>query len=390
MNSLRGKNFSRNKLLKKKGNSSDGKFKKKSLDFLRYYKKNSKSKRNLKNLQLSDLKFSRQREESLSMSPSPKEYSLKKKLRLDILKSSFKNSVPAENLGSNTSRNKKRKKLDLMRLKSRKSVHHVMKLDNYKSTIIELKQENNVLKSMQKMLMKRLDQQDNYFKECMFQKQKEVDDLIDKMANIKIEKSSLVEKIKRLNVKLDRYKNDMGTLTEFIQNTAMKNLNPSGGTTPRGSKSPRIRAKEYAEDLKNNFNAYVDVNLVVNNVNNSSPAKQRRPRKAKKIRRKKIKLRKKRQGMNFHNSFDHFVIKEEKSEEERGSIDDMFNTSEVFNKERFFCSKSDEEENPIRKIITAREDQKQEEKVIFGIDESVKSIFEKIGNSNLKSLNDLL
>lgn len=41
----------------------------------------------------------------------------------------------------------------------------------------QLRLENQSLKEMQKLLMKRLEQQDDYFNRCMYEKQEEIEDL---------------------------------------------------------------------------------------------------------------------------------------------------------------------------------------------------------------------
>jgi len=58
-----------------------------------------------------------------------------------------------------------------------------------------LKMENKSLKEMQKLLMNRLEQQDEYFNQCMFGKQQEIDQLIKKIKAFESETQTLRESL---------------------------------------------------------------------------------------------------------------------------------------------------------------------------------------------------
>ena len=267
----------------------------------------------------------------------------------------------------------------------------------------ELREENEVLKNMQKILMKRLKQQDCYFNECMMLKQKEIENLNRKLSNFEVEKASLIGKIRRMETQITRYKQDIETLSQFIKTNSFIDVNHSEDKSkPTEKKNSKNESKKFFEDKRANFNTYVDVNLVVNTSDSINKKAKRRQRRSALKGKRFIKE-------NFYNSFDHFVIKEEESEEERGSIDDRFNNSALlagsksFNSENILGEIEEEietdetstdegaskEVNMKRKnreeVIEEIENEKKrdekviEDKAIFGIDDNVKLILEKIG-----------
>lgn len=94
--------------------------------------------------------------------------------------------------------------------------------------------------------MKRLKQQDCYFNECMMLKQKEIENLNRKLSNFDVEKSSLIEKIRRMETQITRYKQDIETLSQFIKTNSFIDVNHSEDKSkPTEKKIQRTRVKSF-------------------------------------------------------------------------------------------------------------------------------------------------
>lgn len=343
-----------------------------------------------------------------------------------FLNSLNKSKPKQSDLIQNTSRTYKRKN-EFNKMKARKSVLNNKLMSRNKSLENrELKEENEVLKSMQKILMKRLKQQDVYFNECMFMKHKEIESLKKKVSCFKIEKISLVEKIRRTEMKILRYKRDLETLSRFIQNHSLisssiecdeveeevsdmksisqflktiSHIDSSSEDGETGNERVSVQ-RQFKEDSKNSS---INLNFVLKNIKKES--KRCKEKKKKRtanfylpISRGRRDSNKVSANANFCNSFDnHFVIKEEESEEERGSIDDRYNSLIVsqgipLNNTLLKDMETTQEIESVlnsastrKKSIDSKTDLSEisnfKKKAIFGIDKNVIDMLEKIGNS---------
>jgi hypothetical protein len=107
----------------------------------------------------------------------------------------------------------------------------------------ELKKENKKLKNMQKILMKRLNQQDEFFQDCINLKNQEISDLSEKLKQNQDEKILIYQKFKSTEEENEALREELRKVKKLLK------------YYPQGNQG-------------SNFgNTYFDLNLVVNNIN---------------------------------------------------------------------------------------------------------------------------
>lgn len=142
----------------------------------------------------------------------------------------------------------------------------------------ELKVKNQNLKEMQKLLMNRLEQQDEYFNQCMFGKQQEIILLTQRLKAVQNENFQLKESLQRSQNEVKKYKKFL----KYYPQNMLESLN--GNQSLQSKLEEHIKSKVSSEKspvlnlkfpqlnngpINNCGNTYLDLNLVVNNINSA-------------------------------------------------------------------------------------------------------------------------